>query len=161
MLNQFNHLETTLIDSTVKSTSRKVYRVDNAYRLDNARNTPVPCPMNDERGWERGCDFHKFVEYYLQILVQILILARVNHHRAEFSHKDDFIAMKLLDISILARVFWPIFCPKIGFLQFYPRKISPIILKLLLIDTKVKNTSSKVYLGSLAYRADNARKSLY
>ena len=58
-------------------------------------------------------------------------------------------------------VFWLIFCPKIGFLRFYPRTISPIILKPLSIDSTVKNTSSKVYLGSLTYRADNTRKSLY
>ena len=67
-------------------------------------NTPVPCPVNDERGWARGYDFHKFVEYCLQIIAQIPILAMVNHHRAQFPHEDDFIAMKLLDISIIARM---------------------------------------------------------
>ena len=25
-------------------------------------NTPVPCPMNEERGYARGCDFHNFIE---------------------------------------------------------------------------------------------------
>ena len=67
-------------------------------------NTPVPCPVNDERGWARGYVFHKFVEYCLQIIAQIPILAMVNHRRAQFPHEDDFIAMKLLDISIIARM---------------------------------------------------------
>ena len=58
-------------------------------------------------------------------------------------------------------VFWPFFGPKISFLQFYPGKLSPIVPKPLLIDSTVKNTSSEVYLGSLAYRAENARKAFY
>ena len=58
-------------------------------------------------------------------------------------------------------VFWPIFDPKIGFLRFYPGKLRVITLKPLLIDSTVKNTSRKVYLESLAYRAENARKSFY
>ena len=55
-------------------------------------------------------------------------------------------------------VFWPIFDPKIGFLRFYPGKLRVITLKPLLIDSTVKNTYRKVYLESLAYRAENARK---
>ena len=58
-------------------------------------------------------------------------------------------------------VFWPIFDPKIVFLRFYPGKLRVITLKPLLIDSTVKNTSRKVYLESLAYRAENARKSFY
>ena len=58
-------------------------------------------------------------------------------------------------------VFWPIFDPKIGFLRFYPGKLRVITLKPLLIDSTVKNTSRKVYLESLACRAENARKSFY
>ena len=58
-------------------------------------------------------------------------------------------------------VFWPIFDPKIGFLRFYPGKLRVITSKLLLIDSTAKNTSRKVYLESLAYRAENARKSFY
>ena len=58
-------------------------------------------------------------------------------------------------------VFWPIFDPKIGFLRFYPGKLKVITSKPLLIDSTVKNTSRKVYLESLAYRAENARKSFY
>ena len=57
-------------------------------------------------------------------------------------------------------VFWPIFDPKIGFLLFYPGKLRVITSKPLLIDSTVKNTSRKVYLEPLAYRAENARKSL-
>ena len=57
--------------------------------------------------------------------------------------------------------FWPIFDPKIDFLRFYPGKLRVITSKLLLIDSTVKNTSRKVYLESLAYRAENARKSFY
>ena len=57
--------------------------------------------------------------------------------------------------------FWPIFDPKLGFLRFYPGKLRVITSKPLLIDSTVKNTSSKVYLESLAYRAENARKSFY
>ena len=58
-------------------------------------------------------------------------------------------------------VFWPFFGLKISFLRFYPGKLSPIIPKPLLIDSTAKNTSSEVYLGSLAYRAENARKAFY
>ena len=58
-------------------------------------------------------------------------------------------------------VFWPIFDPKIGFLRFYPGKLRVITSKPLLIDSTVKNTSRKVYLEPLAYRAENARKSFY
>ena len=58
-------------------------------------------------------------------------------------------------------VFWPIFDPKIGFLRLYPGKLRVITSKPLLIDSTVKNTSRKVYLESLAYRAENARKSFY
>ena len=58
-------------------------------------------------------------------------------------------------------VFWPIFDPKISFLRFYPGKLRDIASKPLLIDSMVKNTSRKVYLESLTYRAENARKSFY
>ena len=58
-------------------------------------------------------------------------------------------------------VFWPICDPKIGFLRFFPGKLRVITSKPLLIDSTVKNTSKKVYLESLAYRAENARKSFY
>ena len=58
-------------------------------------------------------------------------------------------------------VFWPIYDPKIGFLRFYPGKLRVITSKPLLMDSTVKNTSRKVYLESLAYRAENARKSFY
>ena len=58
-------------------------------------------------------------------------------------------------------VFWPIFDSKIGFLRFYPGKLRVITSKPLLIDSTVKNTSRKVYLEPLAYRAENARKSFY
>ena len=61
----------------------------------------------------------------------------------------------------LLMVFGPIFDPKIGFLRFYPVKLRVITSKPLLIDSTVKNTSRKVYLESLAYRAENARKSFY
>ena len=58
--------------------------------------------------------------------------------------------------------FWPLFDPKIGFLRFYPGKLRVITLKpAFLIDPTVKNTSRKVYLESLPYRAENARKSFY
>ena len=57
--------------------------------------------------------------------------------------------------------FLPIFGPRISFLQFYPGELSPIIPKPLLIDSTIKNRSSKVYLGFLAYQAENARKAFY
>ena len=47
------------------------------------------------------------------------------------------------------------------FLRFYPGKLRDIASKPLLIDSMVKNTSRKVYLESLTYRAENARKSFY
>ena len=39
---------------------------------------------------------------FLQILPLIIIVARKNHPRPQFPDEDDFLAWKLLDISILA-----------------------------------------------------------
>ena len=45
--------------------------------------------------------------------------------------------------------------------SFFAISLSTIIPKPLLIDSTVNNTSKKVYLSSLTYRAENAPNTLY
>ena len=40
--------------------------------------TPVPCPMNDERGCTRGYDFHNFVKISYRYPRGILAVVKLN-----------------------------------------------------------------------------------